>query len=120
MTAQPSVRHKITHCGIAGAPMTLLVDRTGIKFLGDGEWRVRKHSVQGRRQWRKVHLAMDTATSDTIAAKAASLSVLSLIVDDRNSSSSSLHHRVFQCGAFGDKCLAFLQDRAIAFGLKVG
>jgi hypothetical protein len=41
-----------------------VVDSTGIKFLGDGEWQARKHGVQGRRQWRKVHLAMDTATSD--------------------------------------------------------
>lgn len=39
-------------------------DSTGIEFLGDGEWQARKHGVQGRRQWRKVHLAMDTATSD--------------------------------------------------------
>jgi len=36
----------------------------GIKFLGDGEWQARKHGIQGRRQWRKVHLALDTATSD--------------------------------------------------------
>lgn len=61
----------------AGGPLNLLVDSTGIKFLGDGEWRARKHGVQGRRQslpgnglpanrerGRKVHLAMDTATSD--------------------------------------------------------
>jgi hypothetical protein len=33
------------------------VDSTGIKFLGDGERQVRNHGVQGRRQWRKVHLA---------------------------------------------------------------
>jgi len=26
-------------------PMNLLVDGTGIKFLGDGKWRARKHSV---------------------------------------------------------------------------
>lgn len=45
-------------------PLNLLVDSTGIKFLGDGEWQARKHGVQGRRQWRKVHLVMDTATSD--------------------------------------------------------
>lgn len=31
---------------------------TGIKFLVDGEWQARKHSLHGRRQWRKVHLAM--------------------------------------------------------------
>ncbi len=48
----------------ADGPLALLVDRTGIKFLGNGEWQARKHGVQGRRQWHKVHLAMDTATSD--------------------------------------------------------
>ncbi len=50
-------------------PSDLLVDSTGIKFLGDGEWQARKHGVQGRRQWRKVHLAMDTATSDIRAVE---------------------------------------------------
>lgn len=40
------------------------MDRTGIKFPGDSKWQARKHGVQSRRQWRKVHLAMDTATSD--------------------------------------------------------
>ena len=41
----------------------------GIKFLGDGEWQARKHGPQGRRQWRKVHLAMDTAPSDIRAVE---------------------------------------------------
>lgn len=45
-------------------PWTLLVDSTGIKFLGNGEWQARKHGVQGRLQWRKVYMAMDAATSD--------------------------------------------------------
>ncbi len=45
-------------------PLSLLIDSTGIEFLGDGEWQARKHGIQGRRKWRKVHLAMDTATSD--------------------------------------------------------
>ena len=53
----------------ADGPVNLLVDSTGIKFLGDGEWQARKHGVQGRRQWRKVHLAMDTATSDIRAVE---------------------------------------------------
>jgi hypothetical protein len=50
-------------------PLNLLVDSTGIKFLGDGEWQARKHGVQSRRQWRKVHLAMDPATSDIRAVE---------------------------------------------------
>lgn len=53
----------------ADGPLNLLVDSTGIKFLGDCEWQARKHGVQGRRQWQKVHLAMDPATSDIRAVE---------------------------------------------------
>ncbi len=53
----------------ADGPPNLLVDSAGIKFPGDGEWQARKHGVQGRRQWRKLHLAMDTATSDIRAVE---------------------------------------------------
>ena len=53
----------------ADGPLNLLVDSTGIKFLGDGEWQARKHGLQGRSEWRKVHLAMDTAASDIRAVE---------------------------------------------------
>ena len=53
----------------ADGPLTLLVDSTCIKFLGDGEWHARKHGPLRRRQWRKVHLAMDAATSDIRAVE---------------------------------------------------
>lgn len=43
----------------AKAPLDLLVDSTGIKFLGDGEWLARKHGTHRRRLYRKVHLAME-------------------------------------------------------------
>ena len=49
--------------------LNLLIDSTGIKFLGHGEWQARKHGVQSRRQWRKLHLAMDTVTSDIRAVE---------------------------------------------------
>jgi IS5 family transposase len=45
-------------------PLNLLVDSSGIEFLGGGEWQARKHGVQWRRQWRKAHLATDIANSD--------------------------------------------------------
>jgi len=38
------------------------VDSTGIKFLGEGEWKHKKHGAEYRRQWRKVHLAIDAQT----------------------------------------------------------
>jgi hypothetical protein len=65
---QKTLKVQIPYRRVDG-PLNLLVDSTGIKFLGDGEWQARKHGVQGRRQWRKVHLAMDTATSDIRAVE---------------------------------------------------
>lgn len=65
---QKTLKVQIPYCRAEG-PLNLLVDSTGIKFLGDGEWQARKHGVQGRRQWRKVHLAMDIATSDIRAVE---------------------------------------------------
>lgn len=40
----------------------LLVDSTGIKMIGEGEWKTRKHGADYRRQWRKVHLGIDATT----------------------------------------------------------
>ncbi len=42
----------------------LLVDSTGIKMMGEGEWKTRKHGASYRRQWRKVHLGIDAETLD--------------------------------------------------------
>lgn len=65
---QKTIEVQITHRRAAG-PLNLLVDSTGIKFLGDGEWLARKHGTHRRRQYRKVHLAMDTATGDVCAVE---------------------------------------------------
>jgi len=53
----------------AGGELNLLVDSTGVKMRGDGEWQVRRHGPSRRRQWRKVHLAMDVATGDIRAVE---------------------------------------------------
>ncbi len=53
----------------SGQPLNLLIDSTGIKFRGDGEWQARKHGPSRRRQWRKVHLAMDAGAGDVRAVE---------------------------------------------------
>lgn len=53
----------------ADGPLNLLFDGTGIRFLGIGEWQAGKPDVRGRRQWRKVRLGMETATSDIRAVE---------------------------------------------------
>src|ERR687889_407752 len=44
------------------APMHLLVDSTGLKLCGPGEWLVEKHGTKRRRAWRVLHLATDADT----------------------------------------------------------
>jgi len=39
-----------------------LIDSTGIKAAGEGEWSSRKHGSSRPRQWRKVHLGIDAKT----------------------------------------------------------
>jgi hypothetical protein len=43
-------------------PVHLLVDSTGLKLGGPGEWRVEKHGTKERRAWRKLHLGVDAET----------------------------------------------------------
>lgn len=40
----------------------LLVDSTGLKFLGEGEWKRKKHQPEYRCQWRKLHIGIDAKT----------------------------------------------------------
>jgi hypothetical protein len=44
------------------AGLHLLVHSTGIKFLGEGEWKCQKHGPERRRQWRKLHIGIDAQT----------------------------------------------------------
>jgi hypothetical protein len=53
----------------------LLVDSTGIKFLGEGEWKRKKHGAEYRRQWRKVHLGIDANTLEIRAIEVSDNSV---------------------------------------------
>ena len=48
--------------------MHLLVDSTGLKFCGPGEWLVEKHGTKRRRAWRVLHLATDTDTGRIVAS----------------------------------------------------
>ncbi|EOX1519366.1 IS5 family transposase [Vibrio cholerae] len=47
----------------------LVIDATGLKVYGEGEWKVRKHGKEKRRVWRKLHLAVDADTHAIVAAE---------------------------------------------------
>ncbi len=50
------------------APVHLLVDSTGLKFCGPGEWLTEKHGAKRRRAWKVLHLATDADTGRIVAS----------------------------------------------------
>jgi len=48
----------------------LVVDSTGVKVYGEGEWKVRQHGISKRRTWRKLHFCVDEATLEIISVVA--------------------------------------------------
>jgi hypothetical protein len=51
-----------------GEPVHLLVDSTGLRLCGPGEWLVEKHGTRTRRSWRKLHIGVDAETGRVVAA----------------------------------------------------
>jgi hypothetical protein len=51
-----------------GGPLHLLVDSTGLKLRGAGEWLIEKHGTKTRRSWRKLHIGLDADTGQIVAA----------------------------------------------------
>jgi hypothetical protein len=50
-------------------PVHLLVDSTGLRLCGPGEWLAEKHGTRTRRGWRKLHLATDADTGRIVATE---------------------------------------------------
>ena len=50
-------------------PLNLLIDSTGIKAEGEGEWNARKHGGPKRRIWRKIHIGIDEETLEVRAVE---------------------------------------------------
>lgn len=45
-------------------PIDVVVDSTGLKVFGEGEWKVRAHGKSKRRTWRKLHLVVNPTTQE--------------------------------------------------------
>ena len=46
----------------------VVIDATGLKVYGEGEWKVKKYGPAKRREWRKLHLAVDEETQEILFA----------------------------------------------------
>lgn len=47
-----------------GEPVNIVIDATGLKIFGEGEWKVRRHGYTKKRVWRKLHLAINSETQE--------------------------------------------------------
>ena len=65
---QKTLAVNIPYRGSKG-PLHLLIDSTGIKVEGEGEWHARKHGGPKRRVWRKLHLGIDEETLEIRAVE---------------------------------------------------
>ena len=63
-----SLKVNIPYRGSDG-PLHLLIDSTGIKVEGEGEWNARKHGGAKRRVWRKIHIGIDEKSLEIRAAE---------------------------------------------------
>ena len=57
------------------ARIHLVVDSTGLKGYGEGEWKVRQHGFCKRRTWRKLHIGVNDASGEIVAQTLTSASV---------------------------------------------
>lgn len=64
-----NIRAKDRSCLAAGGGLHVVVDSTGLKVYGEGEWKVRQHGIGKRRTWRKLHLAVNEANNDLVAVR---------------------------------------------------
>lgn len=46
----------------------LVIDSTGLKIFGEGEWKVRQHGYSKRCTWRKLHIAVDVNSQEIVSA----------------------------------------------------
>ena len=50
-------------------PIHLVVDSTGLKVFGEGEWLQSKHKTKAKRKsWRKLHLGLDLVTGEIVCS----------------------------------------------------
>ena len=57
----------LNRCGTG--PLHLLVDSTGLKLGGAGEWLAEKHGTSRRRSWRKLYIGIDAESGEIVAVK---------------------------------------------------
>ena len=49
--------------------VNVIIDSTGLKIVGPGEWHQTKHNLKTRRSWRKLHIALDKKSQKILSSE---------------------------------------------------
>jgi len=85
------------------APTDLVIDSTGLKIYGEGEWKIRTHGKHKRRGWRKYHVAIDPDTHEVKAIELTEANVHDSLVLPTLLSGHKKVGRVYADGAYSFK-----------------
>lgn len=95
----------------------VVVDSTGVKVFGEGEWKVRQHGISKRRTWLKLHLGVDEQTGDILMGEVTRNDVHDSEVLEPLLDQLPAHQPLDQCSTDGayDKraCYEALQERGV-------
>jgi IS5 family transposase len=95
--------------------MEIAIDSSGLKIMGEGEWKVKIHGADKHRSWIKIHIGVDTQTQDLVAIevtdeKTGDATVLPRIIDKARKGVK----RVLADGAYdSSECRKYLHKRGI-------
>ena len=94
-------------------PLHLVIDASGFKVYGEGEWKVRQQGWSKRRTWRKLHLGVDEATGEIVAAVASEAGVSDdKVLPDLLAQGPGEIHQVSADGAYDKRpCYDALAER---------
>lgn len=83
---QKDISTVLPNSGKPSGKLNIVVDSTGLKVYGEGEWKVRQHGWVKHRLWRKLHLAVNSRTHEIEAFELTDLGIqdcegLSMLID---------------------------------------
>ena len=95
----------------------LVVDSTGVKVFGEGEWKVRKHGWSKHRTWLKLHLGADEKTGDIPVGEVTNNSVHDSVMLDPLLDQLPQEQKIDQCSGDGAydtrKCYETLKEHGV-------
>jgi len=96
-----------------GGVRTLVLDASGLKVYGEGEWKVKKHGPGRRRKWKKIHLAMDAKTQEIVFCEVSKANVVDTEYFEKWVRGKSLQTVIMDGAADTSKCYRHAEKEGV-------